>query len=142
MNSTIYTDDFSSPYSPLPENGGWKGLDYQSSPNVSSEKYDEIHSDLRDIKEIVKDTRTMLLSQGDRLDTINNTVEETAVMTDSSNKTVGDMLKSMKKTSVLTSGLAGMLLATPIGLGIGLTGLPLGILCSSGAMLDMGISRN
>ena len=34
-----------------------------------------------------------------------------------------------------------MALLTPIGLGLGLTGLPLGLLCSAGGIVGLGIGK-
>ena len=99
------------------------------------ENYDDIHSELRDIKSIVIDTRELLINQGEYLESIAENVEETVEITKNSNRDMKSVMKNMGKSSMLYGSIAGMALLTPIGLGLGLTGLPLGLLCSAGGIV-------
>lgn len=105
------------------------------------ENYDDIHSELRDIKSIVIDTRDLLINQGEHIEIISGNVEETVEITKNSNRDMKSVMKNMGKSSMLYGSIAGMALLTPIGLGLGLTGLPLGLLCSAGGIVGLGIGK-
>ena len=104
-------------------------------------EYDDLRDDLRDIKSIALDTRDLLLRQGDELNLITENVEETTENTISATKDIKTITKKMNKSSILFGSLAGMALLTPVGIGLGLTGLPLGLLCSAGGLVGLGIGK-
>ena len=65
------------------------------------ENYDDIHSELRDIKSIVIDTRDLLINQGEHIEIISGNVEETVEITKNSNRDMKSVMKNMGKSSML-----------------------------------------
>ena len=104
----------------------------------SLDSLDSLKYEVRELKEIAKDTNSILLQQGEQLNLIQ---EDVITVTDSTSQAVKDLNTALNyKSNIikpLTGGLIGLAITGPIGLSVGLTGLTLSTVCSVGALLGI-----
>ena len=102
-----------------------------------NDEYQKMESDIRDIKEIVKDTREILVQQGEQIDEMDDQISLITDTTKHSQKELNSISKIMGKSSIMKPvivGLLGVTVLGPLGAYMGMTGIPLTTICSLGAI--------